>query len=313
MMDYRPGQSYCTAHGYRRFFIVGCQRTGTTLLRLILECHPQVFCYDEGLAYRVLMHGEDPSSPNTHLVGFKIPRWTEQLANHYLRDAGLPENAVSFYHNEPILFLFRDVRDTIASMLKLRMTERKTWLELCADPILRTKARSASFQRRYAVELALIEKARSPLLLKAALYWKYKTEAYFDYQERGWPIHPVVYEDLVTTPEAALRKVVSFLNLPWHPNLLDHPRFQHAETYPDGTVMGNSDPKRPIDDTSVCQWRHFLSSKEEAEVLDLVGDLPLRIERLRGSMARSTEQQTCAGLRQDPVGQSLFKTGGDLP
>jgi hypothetical protein len=37
-----------------RFFILGCQRSGTTLLRLILESHPDIFCYDEIKAYAVL-------------------------------------------------------------------------------------------------------------------------------------------------------------------------------------------------------------------------------------------------------------------
>jgi Sulfotransferase family len=37
-----------------RFFILGCQRTGTTLMRLVLESHPDVFCYDELKSYAVL-------------------------------------------------------------------------------------------------------------------------------------------------------------------------------------------------------------------------------------------------------------------
>jgi Sulfotransferase family len=37
-----------------RFFVAGCQRSGTTLLRLVLECHPRVYCFDEAIGYRVL-------------------------------------------------------------------------------------------------------------------------------------------------------------------------------------------------------------------------------------------------------------------
>lgn len=38
----------------RRFFITGCQRSGTTLLRLILEGHQDIRCFDETRSYGVL-------------------------------------------------------------------------------------------------------------------------------------------------------------------------------------------------------------------------------------------------------------------
>ena len=62
-----------------RFFILGCQRSGTTLLRLILEVHPDVFCYDELKGYAVLQGAIQEDLPHARLIGFKIPRWTEQM------------------------------------------------------------------------------------------------------------------------------------------------------------------------------------------------------------------------------------------
>lgn len=37
------------------FYIIGCQRSGTTLMRLILDSHPQVSCVDESSAYDLLL------------------------------------------------------------------------------------------------------------------------------------------------------------------------------------------------------------------------------------------------------------------
>lgn len=39
-----------------RFFISGCQRSGTTMLRLILESHPFIQCFDEVAGYDILIH-----------------------------------------------------------------------------------------------------------------------------------------------------------------------------------------------------------------------------------------------------------------
>jgi hypothetical protein len=97
-----------------RFFIVGCQRTGTTLLRLILETHPDVFCYDELNGYAVLQTSPVENPSLARLVGFKIPRWTEQLTRPILVDEGAEGFSNNFYRGEKILFLRRNVRDTIA-------------------------------------------------------------------------------------------------------------------------------------------------------------------------------------------------------
>ncbi|HZT83276.1 MAG TPA: sulfotransferase, partial [Gemmataceae bacterium] len=162
-----------------RFFIVGCQRSGTTLLRLVLECHPLVACYDEDTAYKALQEGCRCPPPGKRLAGFKIPRWTEQLGEPVCRDEGLAETAAGLYQGEPLVFVLRDVRDVVASMHKLRMTERQTWLEFCARPILEAKLRRPEFRERYAPEIAALRACGDSPFAAGALYWKYKTQSVF--------------------------------------------------------------------------------------------------------------------------------------
>ena len=69
-----------------RFLIAGCQRSGTTLMRLLLGSHSDITCIDEILSYEVLAGTR--SSPATGLTGFKIPVWTEQLAEPVHLDRG---------------------------------------------------------------------------------------------------------------------------------------------------------------------------------------------------------------------------------
>jgi protein-tyrosine sulfotransferase len=263
-----------------RFFILGCQRSGTTLMRLILEAHPDVFCYDELKGYAVLQKSVAEDVPGTRLIGFKLPRWTEQLNEPVLFDEGPEGPCHHFYRGEKIVFLHRDVKDTVASMLKLNAGE-SSWCDLWVPRIIETKlARDQSFHFLYSRELSLIDSCHRRLVGMAALYWKYKTDALFRYLEQGMPVAPVCYERLVTDPRATLQSVCTHLRIPFHENLLRHNEFPHGELFANGLATGNTDPTKPIRLDSVGQWDGFLSRDDVELVARISGDLPARLAAL---------------------------------
>jgi hypothetical protein len=110
-------------------------------------------------------------------------------------------------------------------------------------------------------------------LAYGALYWKYKTQAFFDYQTEGWPVLGIAYENLVTTPESELKRVVQFLGIQWESELLAHPRFSHLEVFTDGRTVGETDPQRNIDTKSVGQWQRVFSLEETHTIMAVVEDL----------------------------------------
>jgi sulfotransferase family protein len=276
-----------TCVGPDSFFITGCQRSGTTLTRLVLECHSQVHCYDELHAYAILSGAAPDEEPQgVRRWGFKIPRWAEQLTDPWLWDEGLPEATTNFYRGQPILFLLRDVRDTIASMLKLRSGE-VSWLEVWPTRIVEAKVeRDPGFRSRFAQELDLLAKATYRTLATAALYWKYKTIAFLDYQKRGLPVLAIPYEDLAARPETVLPRVCHFLGVPFESQLLDHPRLPHPETSANGLTVGDTDPRRRIDADSVGQWQRLLTPDQTREILAIAGDLPDRLSSAYPEPAR---------------------------
>jgi len=243
-----------------RFFILGCQRTGTTLIRLILDAHPEVFCYDELKGYAALQKCVQENLPHVRLIGFKIPRWTEQLTHRVLFDEGLEGPCHNFYRGERILFLQRDVRDTIASMLKLKAGE-SNWCDIWVPRIIEAKfAHDETFRLRYSAELDLIEV----------------------YRHQGFPVLAVSYERLVADPRRTLEVVCAHLRIPFHENLLRHDLLRHSELFENGLTLGNTDPTKPINSDSVGQWERFLTAKDLEIITSVSGDLPARIAALEG-------------------------------
>jgi hypothetical protein len=258
----------------RWFFITGCQRSGTTLLRLVLECHPEVFCFDELDSYRVLASSQFEDTIAKPWVGFKVPRWAEQLDSELLRDFGLPDEARRIYQGQKILFLVRDYRDVITSMLKLRGAKR-SWLEEWAEPILESHVASeGDFAENWARELAACRTAPNRLVALGALYWKFKNAALLRYVGRGYPVQAICYERLVTCPEEQLKRVCTFMGIGFTDELMHHPAHAHREILENGLAVGNSDPTRLIDTASVGQWQSYIEPQDVALAQEIVGALP---------------------------------------
>lgn len=244
------------------WFIVGCQRSGTTLLRLVLDSHDDLRCIDETLAHEILACRADVPRENVRL-GFKLPRFTEQLDSPAPKDYFI-HPAKQFYTGQPIIFLRRDPRDVVASMMRLN---DGAWFRRWVRAILDEKFQEPAFEKRYSALRQWCEKSECPDAAVAALYWRYKNDAYEIYRARDYPVHLVSYEDLVTAPAQTLMEIVEVLGVSWQPEtLLRHFTFEHRELMADGNAIGGTDPKRPIDESSVGSWIRVLDAHAEAVV-----------------------------------------------
>lgn len=259
------------------FFIVGCQRSGTTLMRLVLECHSDIQCYDEMASYRILK-GVRKVIRTKRFVGLKTPCITEQFSEPTISDVRLLKATRNDYAGQKLIFLIRDVRDVVTSMLKLRIGG-KSWLEKCGIPTLEWTAANPYFMQHYGGRLQDAKRARFPKLASGALYWRYKSEALLQYQRRGYPVLMVQYENLVSQPRVELSRVCEFLDVGWRSELLNHPAHTHGEIGRNGLAMGDTDPKRGIDERSIGQWSDRFSPEEVDEILRFAGPLQRMLYR----------------------------------
>jgi len=260
------------------FFILGCQRTGTTLVRFILESHSQIFCIDEHRAYTILqdeniLKKEIKSNIGKRWLGFKTPRITEQMLEPFLADVGIDFRTKNYFKNFSIVFIVRNVLDTITSMHSLEqdgMTWLKRWAKKTVDFWSKT---NPQFVKKYKNELEFLEKSNNKDLVAAALYWKFKTASYFDYKKNSIPIIKIHYEDLVSEKQKTIKKILDFLNLKWEDSVLSHEKFSHAETNNSGITVGENDSRIPIHTSSLGKYKKFLNTQQQSEILKITEDL----------------------------------------
>jgi len=255
-----------------RFLIAGCQRSGTTLMRLLLGSHSEITCIDEVLSYEMLAGNQ--RREESRVMGFKIPVWTEQLSEPVLRANELAwlcgfRDVRNFYSGEKIVFLLRNPLDTVCSMMKLKLLH-SSWLERVCLPVLERKLSESEFVEAFQDDILAATNAADRLAASGALYWKCKTGALLRYMKSGLPVHPVIYEQLVTTTATVMREVLGFLGVEWQESVLQHHRRSHSQIV-GGKAMGGTDPSRSVDGESVGQWKRSLT-REQIEIVRRISD-----------------------------------------
>jgi protein-tyrosine sulfotransferase len=203
-------------------FILSCARTGSTLLRFLLDTHPQVYAPPElhlgrlasdlyltlaGLRGRdigSIARKEDPDllqEVAAHLEGL-----VDAAARRRGKQTWCEKSPANLEHRELLARLFPRARficlhrchaDVVASCLE---SSRYGFLPVLAEYV-----------------------ARSPRDVLQALtsYWADGAAALLDFErrhrDRTWRLR---YEDLVGEPEVTLEALFGFLGLPWSPGLL---------------------------------------------------------------------------------------------
>ncbi len=191
-------------------FVVGCQRSGTTLLRLILDSHPNISCGPETRFLADLAHVTGRSWKRLSQYGFPKQYWHAQIAgmfdalkSEYARRAGkvrwadkTPLYALSLdfidslFPTCQVVHVIRDGRDVVAS-------HRDRWGYAAAVKAVRKWPRYVYAARA------------GGAVMTPGRY------------------HEVRYEDLVNESEKTLRELLAFLDEPWDPVVLEHDRRPH--------------------------------------------------------------------------------------
>lgn len=267
----------------RRFFIAGCQRSGTTMMRLILESHKDIQCIDEQYSYEMLSGRMPQVDTAAALLGFKIPVWSEQLLQPQLHwnEYGYlygSEPVANFYNREPLIFMVRSPLDSITSMMRLKVAGG-SWLQGVGVPVVKGMAESGRLPATLSADLRFATSCADPEVAMGALYWKIKSSAALSYLEAGLPVHLVIYEHFVASPAKLLAGILQHIGADWDESVLQHHERPHGEIV-DGKAIGDTDPARAIDTRSVGHSDSHLTSYQIGLVARIVAGLERKLHGL---------------------------------
>jgi hypothetical protein len=257
------------------FFIVGTQRSGTTLLRLILNSHSEIAVPEEGVFLMPLLRKRYLREP---LRRAQLKTVADYLRSndHFLLWNYDYDSFISDLHESDLMSL-RDLIDRLFTSY-CRSQGKITWGD-----------KTPSFFRKIDILHALFPQAKYIHIVRdgrdvfdswrkldptknnvavAALDWSYKLFR-IESSLGGLAEHnklSIRYEDLIEDPETTIRSVTDFLGVGYEKGMLDFYRTSHK-------YIGDHHSKlifRPLDKGNKAKWKENLNPKE-VRVFELLG------------------------------------------
>ena len=259
--------------------ITGCQRSGTTLMNLILDSHPAIWGIDEDkfVFPSIYSYLAAPLPQAPPFVSFKLPPYAHILP---------------FMEMLPgcrLLWCVRDPVDVVWSMVKFGSESGGTipwaahpaggWGEINNAYWVLDDERKRELGD-YMAEFAILTKkfvrlanepARSMKIERrdsvfiGALCWRIKNELPDLYKDRKIDFHVIRYADLVRQPQEHIADALDYIGVDWDDQVLMHHRLHK------GTSIGNTSNTRPIDQNSLGSGRKNLSEEEQALIKSICG------------------------------------------
>jgi hypothetical protein len=235
-------------------FVVGSMGSGSTLLRLMLDSHPNIAIPGEtGFLRLVLAH--------TH-----IPYWA--LGDQWYGNLGMSEDD-----------LFGRMREFYGAMFaanaaasgKSRWGDKTpfhVWhLQLAAR--LFPDCRIVGIVRHPGAVTGSLRKRFRYDVTRASRHWERTTkQLVMASMELGERCAVIRYEDLVRSPEAVMRAVLEHACEPWSPDVLTHHEIQASGEIPLES-QGFTRVDRPLDPTQLTQWESLLRDEDRRRLADV--------------------------------------------
>ena len=277
----------------RHVVVVGCQRSGTTLLGQMLGSHPCAVLIDEGdglydwadaifanqQTNRIQALFRSTCRTARHKYLDSTQRFTidGNIRSHIrflvLKAPNLTYQAheiARFFPNAAIVYALRDIRDVVVSMSKLH------------NPVVTNQIRLINrfprIAKRFAAELSILEDSNIQPHRKMAAVAKVKMSLVETFHQTGLHVLTVRYEDLVSDPNDWCSRLTAHAHMP--PSGLCR---RHHEVMR-GLGPGRTERSRPVDRSSVARWITALTPQQEADVWEIAGELldNLGYQRKRG-------------------------------
>lgn len=256
----------------RPVFIGGAGRSGTTILRVMLNAHPrlvsgpefkvmsdvanfytrmrretEVLCaygLDQGGALEAAFAGFVASLFDPFVTSKPGSRVVEKTPNNLL----VMNELAAIFPAATFIHVVRDGRDVANSLVGMN------WLTLDGQPLWYTQNLEAAFQYWAGVVTKGLMDASHPSLMGRVLL--------------------VRYEDLVTKPESEMRRVLDFIGESWDPAVLEYYKVDRG---PEPEESSTAQVAKPLYGDAIGRWRATATKADKRIFKRLGGDLLVRL------------------------------------
>lgn len=250
-------------------FVGGAGRSGTTLLRVILDSHPNIVCgpelkvtpslcrlwHDFQTAYspplrEYLLAPKDINAIFAQTIMALLERYRQQSGKARVAEKS-PNNVFFFEHlnsmfpNSPLIHVIRDGRDVVCSLLTMQWMDPKTGQPL---DYTRDVRKAAEYWAR-AVRTGQTVARQKPAVARRYVELR--------------------YEKLVSDPVAILRELFTFLDEPWDPAVLQF----HQQRRNLAGESSAEQVSKELYTSAVGRWQRDLKPEDKSAIKDVAGDL----------------------------------------
>lgn len=237
----------------KKFLILGCHRSGTTLLRFILGAHPDIYCLGEVSACQKFATQEN-IQVDVELIGYQLSSMIEEIP------FACPDKL-------PIVVIDRDPVDIIASMMKLNIDNLNMLNDYIVPWVQYREKHNALFYEVFKEEIhrwtELNPQSEEYILKAAVLHHKWVNYLIDCYEKMDYPIFRINYDDLVTRTEKVTKNICQFLGVEWNSQMLNHTTYDnHSDILPNGLTIGNNDYQKPVSSESIGKGHRYFDKKQ---------------------------------------------------
>jgi hypothetical protein len=220
-------------------FVVGAMGSGTTLMRLILDSHPNIAIAQETGFMRAV------------LANKWIPFW--KFGGEWYGRIGLTERELDAH--------LRNLYDTVFQRFAEQQGKRRwgdktpyhTWHMSHAARVFPNAVFVATVRHPGAVATSLHSRFRYDWPKSVGHWMRSNLQLVHQAGELGDRLLLCRYEDLVVEPEGTIRELLDWLGEPWAPQVLKH-NIVHGQRGMSDSVEGQTRSTDPIDPSRIGKW-----------------------------------------------------------